>query len=324
MDPWRARTAAAIRRVIGRQPEFVCSPGTYDQKHIDRIGKLRDCIAYGPGISGSGASAGRVCGDRRHGEFGQGHGACRRGVAARHRLICICAFSGPWHWSACDLRRPAWRCMMRGGAATGPGAAAQRVGAALQRRRRSGCSWSRPSWIRRRVPAAAICRMFVRQSCTRGLVQFAARWLGVAEPGRLLGHLGGRDDLCIPPETKRAVPRRQPASTPAAAKFSLDRAIDAKSTECAARAIAPPSARWMHSDPYTLRLSLSRRSGGLLQSLAFGGVRDGVAAVGGRTTPCKPVGTGTVSLLANWRRGDSLTLLRNPGFFVARSPRSRR
>jgi succinyl-diaminopimelate desuccinylase len=43
-------TAAAIRRVIGRDPEFICSPGTYDQKHIDRVGKLRDCIAYGPGI----------------------------------------------------------------------------------------------------------------------------------------------------------------------------------------------------------------------------------------------------------------------------------
>ncbi len=33
-------TAAAIRRVLGREPEFICSPGTYDQKHIDRIGKL--------------------------------------------------------------------------------------------------------------------------------------------------------------------------------------------------------------------------------------------------------------------------------------------
>jgi succinyl-diaminopimelate desuccinylase len=43
-------TAAAVRRVLGRDPEFICSPGTYDQKHIDRIGKLRDCIAYGPGI----------------------------------------------------------------------------------------------------------------------------------------------------------------------------------------------------------------------------------------------------------------------------------
>ena len=26
------------------------SPGTYDQKHIDRIGRLKNCIAYGPGI----------------------------------------------------------------------------------------------------------------------------------------------------------------------------------------------------------------------------------------------------------------------------------
>jgi succinyl-diaminopimelate desuccinylase len=43
-------TAAAIKRVLGREPEFICSPGTYDQKHIDRVGKLRDCIAYGPGI----------------------------------------------------------------------------------------------------------------------------------------------------------------------------------------------------------------------------------------------------------------------------------
>ena len=48
--PVARSTAAAIRRVMGRNPEFVCSPGTYDQKHIDRIGKLRDCIAYGPGI----------------------------------------------------------------------------------------------------------------------------------------------------------------------------------------------------------------------------------------------------------------------------------
>jgi hypothetical protein len=39
-------TAAAVRRVIGRDPEFICPPGTYDQKHIDRVGKLQDCIAY--------------------------------------------------------------------------------------------------------------------------------------------------------------------------------------------------------------------------------------------------------------------------------------
>jgi succinyl-diaminopimelate desuccinylase len=48
--PVARSTAAAIRQVLGREPEFICSPGSYDQKHIDRIGKLRECIAYGPGI----------------------------------------------------------------------------------------------------------------------------------------------------------------------------------------------------------------------------------------------------------------------------------
>ncbi len=42
--------AAAIQAVLGRQPDYVVSPGTYDQKHIDRIGRVKDCIAYGPGI----------------------------------------------------------------------------------------------------------------------------------------------------------------------------------------------------------------------------------------------------------------------------------
>lgn len=43
-------TAAAIERVLGAMPDYVVSPGTYDQKHIDRIGRLKNCIAYGPGI----------------------------------------------------------------------------------------------------------------------------------------------------------------------------------------------------------------------------------------------------------------------------------
>jgi succinyl-diaminopimelate desuccinylase len=48
--PVARMTAAAIRRVTGSDPEFICSPGTYDQKHIDRVGKLKECIAYGPGL----------------------------------------------------------------------------------------------------------------------------------------------------------------------------------------------------------------------------------------------------------------------------------
>ena len=42
--------AEAVGQVLGQPPEYVVSPGSYDQKHIDRIGKLKNCIAYGPGI----------------------------------------------------------------------------------------------------------------------------------------------------------------------------------------------------------------------------------------------------------------------------------
>lgn len=42
--------ADAIRGEFGKEPDYVISPGTYDQKHIARIGHLHDCIAYGPGV----------------------------------------------------------------------------------------------------------------------------------------------------------------------------------------------------------------------------------------------------------------------------------
>jgi succinyl-diaminopimelate desuccinylase len=48
--PVAAALARAVRAVLGRKADFVVSPGTYDQKHIDRIGRLRNCVAYGPGI----------------------------------------------------------------------------------------------------------------------------------------------------------------------------------------------------------------------------------------------------------------------------------
>ncbi|MDR3508053.1 MAG: acetylornithine deacetylase/succinyl-diaminopimelate desuccinylase family protein [Caulobacteraceae bacterium] len=48
--PVATAAARAVRRVLGKEAQFVCSPGTYDQKHVDRIGKLKDCIAYGPGV----------------------------------------------------------------------------------------------------------------------------------------------------------------------------------------------------------------------------------------------------------------------------------
>lgn len=42
--------AKAIKKEIGTDATYVVSPGTYDQKHIDRTGRLNNCIAYGPGI----------------------------------------------------------------------------------------------------------------------------------------------------------------------------------------------------------------------------------------------------------------------------------
>ncbi len=40
---------AAIRQA-GMEPEFIASPGTYDQKHFVRVAVIHDCISYGPGI----------------------------------------------------------------------------------------------------------------------------------------------------------------------------------------------------------------------------------------------------------------------------------
>ncbi|MEM9622167.1 MAG: acetylornithine deacetylase/succinyl-diaminopimelate desuccinylase family protein [Pseudomonadota bacterium] len=48
--PVVTEVAHAIQQVLNKPASMVVSPGTYDQKHIDRIGKLSNCIAYGPGI----------------------------------------------------------------------------------------------------------------------------------------------------------------------------------------------------------------------------------------------------------------------------------
>ncbi len=48
--PVVSAVARAVESVMGREADYVVSPGTYDQKHIDRIGRLKNCIAYGPGV----------------------------------------------------------------------------------------------------------------------------------------------------------------------------------------------------------------------------------------------------------------------------------
>jgi succinyl-diaminopimelate desuccinylase len=49
-SPVIAALDASIRRVLGRAPDLVASPGTYDHKHVVRTAHVPDCVAYGPGI----------------------------------------------------------------------------------------------------------------------------------------------------------------------------------------------------------------------------------------------------------------------------------
>ena len=42
--------AGAVRDVLGKEPPLIASPGTYDQKHVMRLGLVEQCIAYGPGM----------------------------------------------------------------------------------------------------------------------------------------------------------------------------------------------------------------------------------------------------------------------------------
>lgn len=49
-SPLIASLERSVAQVLGRPAAHVASPGTYDHKHVDRIGGIRDCVAYGPGI----------------------------------------------------------------------------------------------------------------------------------------------------------------------------------------------------------------------------------------------------------------------------------
>ena len=49
-SPLIASLERSIARVLGRPATHVASPGTYDHKHVERIGGIQDCVAYGPGI----------------------------------------------------------------------------------------------------------------------------------------------------------------------------------------------------------------------------------------------------------------------------------
>jgi peptide/nickel transport system substrate-binding protein len=95
------------------------------------------------------------------------------------------------------------------------------------------------------------------------------------------------------------------------AKYSLDRII-------AADSVNPQKSRLQAIksveivDPLTIKVSLDHRSGGLLQSLAFGSA----VMVSPNSAPdnaLRPIGTGPFQFL-RWRRGDSVSLQRNSDY----------
>ena len=96
------------------------------------------------------------------------------------------------------------------------------------------------------------------------------------------------------------------------AKFSLDRAL-------APGSVNPQKSRLEAVrgieviDAHTLRIVLRRRAGGLLESLAWGAFVM-VAPNSAATNAGEPVGTGPFRV-AEWRRGDSLRLVRAAGYW---------
>jgi succinyl-diaminopimelate desuccinylase len=49
-SPLIRAVARGIEQVLGKTPPLFASPGTYDRKHVTRMGHVDDCVAYGPGI----------------------------------------------------------------------------------------------------------------------------------------------------------------------------------------------------------------------------------------------------------------------------------
>jgi len=162
-------------------------------------------------------------------------------------------------------------------------------------------------------PAAAISEALYG-NLFEGLVQFAAD--GSVRPCLAASWDISADGLTYTFHLRSGVRFHDGARFDAdTAKYSLERALAPGSLNpqrARIRAISGVQAL----DPVTLRLSLSRRSGGLLQSLAWGAfvmVEPHSAA----TNTTRPIGTGPFRF-AGWRRGDALVLERNEDYWGER------
>jgi peptide/nickel transport system substrate-binding protein len=159
-------------------------------------------------------------------------------------------------------------------------------------------------------PAAAISEILYG-NVFEGLVQFAA-------DGSILPKLAASwdvsdDGLSYVFHLERGVRFHDGSAFDAAvAKFSLDRAREPGSVNPQKSRLAKIRAVDM-VDPYTVRILLSQRSGGLLQSLAWGAFVM-VSPRSAATNAVQPIGTGPFRF-SGWRRGDSATLVRNADYW---------
>jgi ABC-type transport system substrate-binding protein/ABC-type dipeptide/oligopeptide/nickel transport system permease component len=158
-------------------------------------------------------------------------------------------------------------------------------------------------------PAAAISEVLYG-NVYEGLVQFAAD--GSVLPSLAISWEISSDGLVYTFHLKGGVRFHDGSEfDAAAAKYSLERVLapgSANPQRARLRAIRAVEV----IDPLTLRVLLSRRSGGLLQSLAFGSAVM-VSRESASNNALQPIGTGPFRFL-RWRRGDSITLERNPDY----------
>jgi peptide/nickel transport system substrate-binding protein len=158
-------------------------------------------------------------------------------------------------------------------------------------------------------PAAAISEVLYG-NVYEGLVQFAAD--GSVLPRLALSWEISNDGLSYVFHLKSGVRFHDGSEfDAAAAKYSLQRILAPGSTNPQRTRLQAIRAVEV-LDPLTLRVLLSRRSGGLLQSLAFGSAVM-VSRTSAMNNAVRPIGTGPFRFL-RWRRGDSITLERNPNF----------
>jgi peptide/nickel transport system substrate-binding protein len=159
-------------------------------------------------------------------------------------------------------------------------------------------------------PAAAISEILYG-NVFEGLVQFAAD--GSAVPKLAASWEVSEDGLSYTFHLEHGVRFHDGSAFDAAvAKFSLDRAWGPES-------VNPQKSRLSKIrqvdivDPFTLRIVLKQRSGGLLQSLAWGAFVM-VSPQSAAANAVRPIGTGPFRF-SEWRRGDSITLVRNADYW---------